>query len=1167
MVRLKGYEPIYVLMGLVLVVFLLLILFKLFGQWGAFEYEQQAEISTKNLQTAMNQVCISGETQEVSINLPQQLSYGGIAKNPVSLGKALVDGDTTAVADSLRYMSALDSYGDPWYIIYYENFPQGEDSGWQGWSDTASQRLTSTYFTTFDIGVCMAPVLGDLTRFLQKAAKGAKTAEEVSDAYSRSRSLREMIDMFHISQSSPTLRMQTLKEIGSEIIKKSKGGYEQSVGKLLSHFEIASSGSALNSLAKHMTSFKRIDEEILPELDNSLNAMKNYLSRSPTEPKKIDEVLSKIGNLKTNSELTEGAYKYSLNDLLSDGDLKEFYQASGNMMSYDVAGVKLIMKNKGTWTDTNAEYLDKLVEKIANGEEISDEEIRLARHIVQDPFTHQPMAGTEAFIGVLENTQTIQKDFRDIKSLSNNLLDDLPQNDPIKNPLNLAPSPIQYSRDYLTALSEKRLSLPTLAAYSRFIGKRGALIGKNSIDSREGRWMLTSIGGSFVFNQVAVTPFEQAQYKFYPCSGNSLCMKSAVNPAINIYPLDDCKAVGINYIELDKTPADAKVDENTGAAITSGLNSMGSFLTGGNVESKFYSAAPCSGKMQIEKTTCNCKLDTISYVDTSSIDKYDIKCKIPENFGGKTFDCTLYRNRTYMGDSGEVEEVDKFTASAGITKNNELNAYEISFDLSDPKAVVFGVGSVWDETHFGDYYKKLNEDISGLQSPTRDYGADVTAGTLSLGCSVLLTNLNPKEEFDCPPIALPAIPFKYYNCSDASNYWLKCADWEKSGEATLVKDGLDGKTNVPANVWCCHTWAVSNEIPGGGQKEILSVPSCEMYPADKTKEKTGKTEGRYDSLKVTSELINNNLRCSQELGNCITIKPSVDKTQAWKVEDGARTFSASFADLDNVEITPASGITWSAGPTDICLGSSDSSGSYTVTPVSSGDCVVKAHYEYASGSGNTVEAIYTQKIESSDDSATATQGETKPEFSRGDLKVEEDYVSLISPKVWSAIATSYELTLPKETFGNQDDSELLSDPNEKKKLMPKPIDEKELNSALGVGKLYWYNLPPNEKTDCLKVRYVIDDAGKATSGFCYTSPTAWTSVKSMGWMMAATAVDIGTETLIAAFTGGGGVASGVGSLTSCMASNMVMYYGEQAVSKEKQASYWPNNIYFANYFR
>lgn len=105
-----------------------------------------------------------------------------------------------------------------------------------------------------------------------------------------------------------------------------------------------------------------------------------------------------------------------------------------------------------------------------------------------------------------------------------------------------------------------------------------------------------------------------------------------------------------------------------------------------------------------------------------------------------------------------------------------------------------------------------------------------------------------------------------------------------------------------------------------------------------------------------------------------------------------------------------------------------------------------------------------------------------------------------------------------------------------------------------------YNLPTEEKTDCLKVTYLAGD----TSGFCYTSPTGITDAKGWGWMALAFGVDVGLQITVDFLSGG--TLSGIGSLGSCLLGNYIMWYGESAVSKEKQESYWPHNIYFDNYY-
>jgi hypothetical protein len=222
---------------------------------------------------------------------------------------------------------------------------------------------------------------------------------------------------------------------------------------------------------------------------------------------------------------------------------------------------------------------------------------------------------------------------------------------------------------------------------------------------------------------------------------------------------------------------------------------------------------------------------------------------------------------------------------------------------------------------------------------------------------------------------------------------------------------------------------------------------------------------------------------------------------------------------------------------------------------------------------NNYKAIYTQRIgdgkETTDAASKVSDGDLLTQLTPSD---KEKYLSVIKDKVWATMKTSYEITLPKNSFGSSDaagtQGETKTNPDDFK---PKPIDETEMNKLDGVSKLYWYNLPIPEgkQTTCLKVKYVAqgEDGTDATKGFCYTSPTAWADVKSAGWMVAATAVDVTAQVLIGAFTGGTGTVSMAGSVASCMASNYVMWYGEQAVTNEKQASYWPNNLYFGSYFR
>ena len=547
-------------------------------------------------------------------------------------------------------------------------------------------------------------------------------------------------------------------------------------------------------------------------------------------------------------------------------------------------------------------------------------------------------------------------------------------------------------------------------------------------------------------------------------------MKSAVNPSISVYPLDDCKAVGIDYVELDKTPADvgsSGILSNTQA--TSTLDSMGSFVTGNKALSKFYSAAPCTGKVQIERTTCDCKLDEQYYVDPSSIDKYDIQCTI-KNAGSLSLNCKLSRNQTYIGDSGEVEELGTFEvkdiSASPPPEIPDPSLSEISFDLADSKYNIGikdskgGVHSVWDDKYFGPYYKEL----SSTPQPTNEIdpivqaagsGGDANSGKFNLACDVYLTDLSDGQVFDCPPIALPAVPFIYHTCDGKSDYWLRCSTWEKSGEDTLYKDGINGQEKIPANVWCCKSWGVLEMDATTGKvkasKKLFDVPSCYMYPAKQpspgqpTNDADAAERKKYSDLNVNvdDKVIENSLNCAFDASNCLTI--TADNSAVWKVGDPSRSFKLEKA---------ASSVTWFAGPAEICKVDSSDSSKVIVSAVGSGDCVIKVQSNTKDSNNNEkiLEAIYTQSI--GKEAKTYPADIDKLEInSKGD-----EYVKKLNDKVWTAIKSSYEITLPKNSFGVTDASKDVSDAVAKTNpdaFNPKPIDEKQLNRHDGIGKLYW----------------------------------------------------------------------------------------------------------------
>ncbi|RLI99327.1 MAG: hypothetical protein DRP06_03705, partial [Candidatus Aenigmatarchaeota archaeon] len=110
-----------------------------------------------------------------------------------------------------------------------------------------------------------------------------------------------------------------------------------------------------------------------------------------------------------------------------------------------------------------------------------------------------------------------------------------------------------------------------------------------------------------------------------------------------------------------------------------------------------------------------------------------------------------------------------------------------------------------------------------------------------------------------------------------------------------------------------------------------------------------------------------------------------------------------------------------------------------------------------------------------------------------------------------------------------------------------------------INKLFMYNLEPSTTIPCLKVKYVKD----STNGFCHTSPAGTETVKEAGYAGLSIIVDIGATAVTALVPGVGPAASG---FLGCEAGNLITYWGQDQISKEKEKKLWPNNKYYGRYF-
>ncbi len=1026
--RYKGIShSLEILIGLIVCVFILMIAFKLLGIYSAYQYEQQAQITAKNLQTAMNRVCVSGQPMEVNVNFPQELRSGGTAPDPISIiWRKVTGGKDVSVTKALRYMTAVQSYGDPWYVLYYEDFPQGEDSGWSGWSEVAAMRISSAYFKTLDTAICIAtaavPFYSDMKRAGTAIAKyGRKGLDDVVEGLRRSSNTNKLIkqtdDALEIAKRSKysTGERMWMNNIGRKIITKSKKA-KGSLGKI---FRRLNQVSTLD-VKKHITAFRKSEGF----LDDSADGISDLLRvhRGEAIVRNVDNekaILSKIDNLK-HGGITEKEYVNGLKKLKGSDKLKEIYKNSEDLMRSDFGFRKGYLKTQYGRTDDEIEFLKNLIGRVGEGK-IGARDIKLLKKMtsVDRSVGGKTINGFENFVDAAESTQKLQKSVNNLNYLAKS-----------GSLFEKSKYPIAYSRHISDAVDSKSARLPALAAYTHF--HHAGLRKLRKVAYREGRWIVTAEGGAFIFNNV-ISLFDQAEFKFSPCSDHALCLKSALNPSITIYPLDECKEAGIDYIELDKHP----VGGDAGDWSTTQFDNLGNWITGDKPTSKFYTASPCGGKLKIEKTTCECHFEMIPYLDRSSIDVYLTNCTITDKISDSKakLKCELYKNMTYIN---EIEKLTTFEVTADVSYDADSGRHDISFNFTDDFTDVENfVGK-----YFGSYYKSLNEEYE-----------DQEKEPLDLTCKDAVVEYKIGKKIECTPIPLPSVAFEYSTCGGASKLWLECVNWTEGEETTLKKEGSEKDEEVPAKKWCCKQWNMSYYPYGikgekNKTKEIINVSSCDDY------------------LDV--------------IGGG-RVKDIIDNTKT------AVKFYHTIPDSENP--------------------------------------IIEDESDYFS-------SLITPKTESAGDIASVLWN-ARPGAILGIITGHEEEMVKNIPIVYT-IVTMSEPTLPEDVD--------LTDEN--------------------VAELYNYNLPTEEKTDCLKATYIAKD--DATKGFCYTSPMGWANAESAGWMALSTAVDVGVELVIDFFTVGS--CYGVGSLTSCMLGNLIMWYGESAVSEKREGAYWPNNVFFGNYY-
>jgi len=313
------------------------------------------------------------------------------------------------------------------------------------------------------------------------------------------------------------------------------------------------------------------------------------------------------------------------------------------------------------------------------------------------------------------------------------------------------------------------------------------------IITKWGLWL----GTSFVFSQ-ALSLSEIADMKFSPCGGTTLCLKSQVSPSISIYPLDECKQAGIEYIELNKYPF--------GEEGWFRLNRLADEFVGATTVSRFYIASPCTGKLKIEKGKCKCSVHKKPYIDFETTNNFIFKCTVLDNSGSTN--CTLEKFLSYSKEK-KRENVGFSLILNSMSDLGTLIKYNLTFNVTntikDDEA--YNLFRTCCPTDHHDFFNEM--DLSCLRYISPDL----------------------PDNFTCE-FALPSVPFYTVNCS-GSDIWLTCVNWTSEGTEIKELPTIDGAVETNITKWCCMQWNITKF--GVRSEKIINVSGCDDYASRRVK--------------------------------------------------------------------------------------------------------------------------------------------------------------------------------------------------------------------------------------------------------------------------------------------------------------------------------------------
>ena len=770
------------LVGLLFTILILIFFFKLFSTYGAIQEQQKAIASVQGLQTGINYVCTTKKPVIINIDLPQNV-FGGKGE---SLIDALARGIYNAFSEKkletakemATYTFSIENYGDPWYIIYYEFFPQGEDYGWRNWHKVAGTSIVEVAFFFTDAITCTMPFAKSIAISVKESESAAKFAKllKLDIASERLNAIRESF-----SESKVATKLGKVFSIFK------RGGDPQE--KEIALKEVYESAKKEGKLSIAYQTFKSWMTKSILTLRNEREAamvVRNFriIQRNAED---LVELSDSLKSLTFYSPVKE-----DLDDLLAlSKEIKELFEKDGKAIEVFEKSQEIASKvNK-----VNADISTALLE--------GNDKYQLAKRYL-DAEELETLKKAIVTMGNSPSDITLYLTSKKIDSILLKL-DSIPE-----------PKAKQFSKDIRNwILLQKKLNrIKSASNYLKAIGK-SKLIGKAKwylslyTEAGIGLTRVAKWQGYRLIVSAFLSPLEFSFLKFNPtyCQGNTLCLKNVLSWDILKFPLDDCKQAGYNYIELEKLALDPV---NFQAKAVSLFEGSLSYIYGNKPYSRFYLASPCQGKVLIIPSECegNLKKEPIIAMDVFG------NVELEE----KLFTCAQsnYLKVSALYSNGTAFFVKNFTSGISspfstipkeiidpIYGTSWLENINIECDLSDQVLKIYGIEGLALSGKNRTICSQSFDTIELLEDPTK-------------------TEYYLPSSISCN-LSLPKILGTKHIVTKESPFRLFCSKWNLTDNQTECDYSFQGKT---CKRWCCLEWSITD---GHSYDVLFNVSSCGDY--------------------------------------------------------------------------------------------------------------------------------------------------------------------------------------------------------------------------------------------------------------------------------------------------------------------------------------------------